>query len=109
MVLIGSFASNAAIMLGAFFASLALGLYLQVAYTFTSESYPTRARASGFALSDGIGHIGGALGALALPLVVSAFGFSIGFVAIGITGLIAGLIALTGPSVSRLALERISK
>lgn len=109
MALIGSFASNAAIMLGAFLASLSLGLYLQVAYTFTSESYPTRARASGFALSDGIGHIGGALGALALPLVVSAFGFSVGFVAIGITGLIAGIIALTGPSVSKLALERISK
>lgn len=109
MALIGAFISNLMIMIGAFLASLALGLYLQVAYTFTSESYPTRARASGFALSDGIGHIGGALGALALPLVVAAFGFSVGFVAIGITGLISGLIALTGPSVSRLALERISR
>lgn len=109
MLLIGSFASASAIMLGSFLASLALGLYLQVAYTFTSESYPTRARASGFALSDGIGHIGGALGALTLPLIVAHFGFSTGFMTIGITGLIAGLIALAGPSASRLTLEQISK
>ena len=109
MALIGFSSTGAVTILGSFLASLALGLYLQVAYTFTSESYPTRARSSGFALSDGIGHIGGAIGALALPLVVSQFGFSTGFVFIGITGLIAGIIALTGPSATRLKLEQISK
>jgi MFS family permease len=109
MVFIALSSSGAFTMIGSFLASLALGLYLQVAYTFTSESYPTRARSSGFALSDGIGHIGGAIGALALPLVVSELGFSFGFIFIGITGVIAGLIALAGPSVTRLKLEQISK
>ncbi|HLH86371.1 MAG TPA: MFS transporter, partial [Thermoplasmataceae archaeon] len=55
-----------ALFAGSFLASMALGMYLQVAYTFTAENYPTRARSSGFALTDGIGHIGGALGALLL-------------------------------------------
>lgn len=109
MAFIAFSSTDALTMIGAFLASLALGLYLQVAYTFTSESYPTRARSSGFALSDGIGHIGGAIGALALPLVVSALGFSFGFVSIGVTGLIAGLIALAGPSATRLKLEQISR
>ncbi len=97
------------ITIGSFMASLALGLYLQVAYTFTSESYPTRARSSGFALSDGLGHIGEIVGALALPLIVAGLGFFVGFAVIGITGLVAGAIALAGPSVTSLSLERISK
>ncbi len=109
MALISSLAGDATIIAGSFLASLALGSYLQVAYTFTAESYPTRARASGFALSDGIGHLGGAIGALLLPLAVASYGFGTGFIAIGITGLIAGVIALAGPTASRLALEEISK
>jgi MFS family permease len=108
MALIGSLANAATIMAGAFLASLSLGMYLQVAYTFTAESYPTKSRAYGFALSDGIGHIGGALGALCLPLLVAQFGFSYGFVIIGLTGLLSGLIALAGPSASRRPLEQIS-
>src|SRR5208283_2355876 len=108
MALIGSLANSIVIMTGSFLASLSLGLYLQVAYTFTAESYPTKSRSSGFALSDGIGHIGGALGALALPLLVASFGFGTGFVIIGTTGLISGIIALAGPSASRRTLEQIS-
>ncbi len=109
MSMIGSLASTAIIILGSFLAALSLGLYLQVAYTFTAESYPTNARASGFALSDGLGHLGGALGALALPIIVMHFSFTAGFVMFGVTGLIAGLIALAGPSASRRTLEQVSK
>ena len=109
MIMIGSLAGGAMIIAGSFLAALSLGMYLQVAYTFTAESYPTRARASGFALSDGLGHIGGALGVLVLPLVVASLGFATGFIFIGITGLIAGLIALAGPSASRLSLEQVAR
>lgn len=108
MLLIGSFASSATIYVGAFLASLALGSYLQVAYTFTAESFPTRARSTGFAFSDGIGHAGGALGALVLPIVVGSFSFFVGFAAIGVTGLLAGLVALVGPAATGQRLERVS-
>jgi hypothetical protein len=40
-------ASKAVLILGSFLASLTLGLYLQVAYTYTAENFPTRARVSG--------------------------------------------------------------
>ena len=79
-------------------------MYLQVAYTFTAESYPTRARSSGFALRDGLGHLGGAFGALFLPIIVAEYTFQLGFLIIGITG----LIVVIGPSVTNRSLENIS-
>lgn len=103
-----STATREGFLFGAFLASLSLGMFLQVAYTFTAESYPTRARASGFALTDGIGHAGGALGAIILPVIVVAYNFSTGFIFIGITGLAAGIFALAGPVSSKKSLEEIS-
>ncbi len=108
MVLIGTLADDAIVTLGSFLASFALGSYLQIAYTYTAELFPTRARSSGFSLSDGIGHTGGALGALLLPTVIGATSFFVGFLGIGVTGLIAGLIALTGPRTSGRRLEDVS-
>jgi MFS family permease len=109
MLLVGSFVDGAVISAGSFLAAVALGSYLQVAYTFTAESFPTRWRATGFALSDGIGHIGGAVGALLLPVVVRGSSFFGGFAAIAVTGLLAGLVALLGPRATGLRLEEISR
>ncbi len=108
MLLFGTLAGAITIMTGSFLASLSLGIYLQVAYTYTAESYPTRARATGFALSDGIGHLGGAVGALLLPALVQRYSFFYGFVAIGVTGFLAGIIALFGPSSTGRELEKVS-
>jgi MFS transporter, putative metabolite:H+ symporter len=107
MLLIGSLANGAIVTVGSFLASLALGSYLQVAYTFTAENFPTGLRARGFALADGGGHLGGAVGALLLPTLVTGATFFIGFAAIGITGLLAGLIALGGPKTTGLSLEKV--
>jgi hypothetical protein len=108
-MLIFGMATKDALFVGAFLGSLGLGMYLQVAYTFTAESYPTRARTSGFALTDGIGHGGGALGAVLLPVIVAAYSFSFGFTFIAVTGLVAGLVALLGPIASQKSLEGISR
>ena len=108
MIIFGM-ATKDTLFVGAFLGSLGLGMYLQVAYTFTAESYPTRARTSGFALTDGIGHGGGALGAILLPVLVATYSFSFGFTFIAITGLLAGIVALLGPSSTRKSLENISK
>lgn len=107
MVLIGTFANDVIIIIGAFLAASALGSYLQVAYTYTAESFPTRARSTGFAFADGVGHAGGAVGALLLPVVVG-WSFFGGFAAIGITGLLAGIVALAGPRATGERLERVS-
>lgn len=109
MLFIGSFENTAVLYIGAFFASMALGSYLQVAYTYTAEAYPTQVRATGFALSDGIGHIGGAVGAILLPIVITGTSFFAGFALIGCTGLIAGIIALAGPKTTGRDLESVEK
>ena len=109
MLLIGTLANGAVVTAGSFLASLALGSYLQVAYTFTAENFPTRLRSRGFALADGGGHLGGAVGALLLPTLVTATTFFLGFAAIGITGLLAGLIALGGPKTSGRSLEKVAQ
>ncbi len=107
MLLIGSLANGAVVTVGSFLASLALGSYLQVAYTFTAENFPTGLRSRGFALADGGGHLGGAVGALLLPALVTGSTFFIGFAVIGMTGLLAGLIALGGPKTTGLSLEKV--
>jgi MFS transporter, putative metabolite:H+ symporter len=107
-IVIGTLANEGVLIAGSFLAALSLGSFLQVAYTYTAECFPTRARASGFSLSDGIGHGGGALGALVLPTVVSASFFA-GFAGIGVTGLLAGLVALLGPRSSGQRLETVSR
>lgn len=108
MLFFGSLGGPFFITFGSFLASFALGMYLQVAYTYTAESYPTRARATGFAMSDGIGHLGGAAGAIFLPLLVSGLSFFTGFAIIGVTGLAAGILAVFGPSSTGKELEEIS-
>jgi len=52
--------------------------------------------------------LGGAVGALLLPTLVSGATFFIGFASIGITGLLAGLIALGGPKTSGRSLEKVT-
>jgi putative MFS transporter len=109
MLLVATLADGAVVTVGSFLASLALGSYLQVAYTFTAENFPTRLRARGFALADGGGHLGGAVGALLLPALVSGTTFFLAFTVIGITGLLAGLIALGGPRTSGRSLEEVAR
>ncbi len=108
MVLIGTLADGVVVAAGFFLASLALGLYLQIAYTYTAENFPTRARSSGFAIADGAGHLGGVVGALTLPVVVAATSLQFGFIGIGVTGLAAGLLALAGPRATGRRLEAMS-
>ena len=41
-------------------------VWVSPAYALTSESFPTRARTTGFGIVDGIGHLGGGIGVLAI-------------------------------------------
>ncbi len=55
---------------GAIFIFVGFNLWVTPTYALTAESFPTRARSTGFALVDGAGHIGGGIGILVLaPLI----------------------------------------
>ncbi len=55
---------------------IALGDLLGVgaAYTYTAEVFPTRARASGMAIGDGLGHLGGAIQPFIVLAALAALG-----------------------------------
>jgi putative MFS transporter len=48
-------------------------------YALTAESFPTRARATGVSLTDGAGHLGGAVGPIMALAVYSWGGIGSGF------------------------------
>jgi len=92
------------------------GFWLPVIYTYTSESFLTEGRSTAMGLTDGIGHIGGALSPyILLPIALSAgilgiSGYTWAFITMGLTALIAGLIvAILGPKTNKLRLEQINE
>lgn len=76
-------------MVGAIVLFFGFNLWMPMAYSWSTENYPTRARTTGFALVDGIGHLGGGFGILIIaPLIPAlgaarAFALIIGFLVVG--------------------------
>jgi MFS transporter, putative metabolite:H+ symporter len=64
LLVIGYAVSPAIIIVFGFIASATIGLLVPMLYTYTAEHFATNARATGVALSDGLGHVGGALAPL---------------------------------------------
>ena len=87
LLVIGYFVSPAIIIVFGFIASLTIGLLVPMLYTYTAEHFSTNARATGVALTDGLGHIGGALAPLIVLGANSAWGFSSAFLVMAISGL----------------------
>lgn len=52
--------------IGAILIFAGFNLWVSPTYALTAESFPTRARTTGFALVDGVGHIGGGIGVLVI-------------------------------------------
>ena len=91
-----------------FVASCTIGLVIPLLYTITGESFPTSVRATGVALTDGFGHLGGAFCGQIIFAVEASYGFSGAFVAMALTGLLAALLvgfATGGTGQSLAALE----
>ena len=105
LLIIGYFVSPAIIIVFGFIASTSIGLLVPMLYTYTAEHFPTNARATGVALTDGLGHVGGALAPLIVLGANAAWGFSSAFLVMGITGLVAGALILLGIKATGRSLE----
>ena len=64
------------------FTFFGFNLWVPMSYAWTTENFPTRARATGFALADGIGHLGGGVGILVIapliPVLLKSLGPTVG-------------------------------
>ncbi len=105
LLVIGYRVSPGIIIVFGFIASTAIGLLVPMLYTYTAEHFPTPARATGIALTDGLGHIGGALAPLIVLGAYSAWGFSSSFLVMAISGFVAGLLILLGIRATGSSLE----
>lgn len=75
--------------IGAALIFFGFNLWVPMTYSWSTENYPTRARTTGFALVDGIGHVGGGVGLMVIaPLalhmsVLNALLLISGFLVVG--------------------------
>jgi putative MFS transporter len=102
--------------IGSIITFFGFNLWVPMTYTWSTESYPTRARATGFALVDGIGHLGGGVGILfiapLIPTLMSSLGGTTGpiviFLIIAAFLIVAAIIAQFGSSTRNKRLDEVS-
>ncbi len=94
--------------LGAIILFIGFNLFVPMAWAWSAENYPTRARATGFALVDGIGHIGGGVGILLIASNISSLGSTGTWLVIGGCLVVAAIIAQFGTSTRDKRLDEVS-
>lgn len=101
----GNFAIAA---IGSIILFIGFNLFVPMCWAWSAENYPTRARASGFALVDGIGHIGGGVGIIVLAPLIPTLGAVGSFLVIGGCLVVSSVIALFGTATKNQRLDEVS-
>jgi len=83
-------------------------LWVSPTYAWSCENFPTRARATGFAIVDGIGHLGGGVGIFVIAEAVVALNSYAAFLVINAFLILAALLAQFGIRTRDQALEDVS-
>ena len=100
MAIIGFYPTDWIIVIFGFIASSSIGLLIPVTYTYTAENFPTLFRATGVAITDGIGHLGGALCGQIILYAQLLFPqqdkFSISFSVIAASGILTAMLVCLG-------------
>jgi putative MFS transporter len=102
------FVDSTAITIVLFFAVI-FQVSAAVGYLLNVEVFPTRARTQGMAISDGVGHLGGAIAPIVVVALLTAYGGSSGFYMMGMSAIIAGFIVMAyAPRIGNRRLQEIS-
>lgn len=101
----GNFAVAA---IGSIILFIGFNMFVPMTWAWSAENYPTRARATGFALVDGIGHIGGGVGIIALAPLFPTLGPVVTFLILGGFLVVASVIAQFGTATRQKRLDEVS-
>lgn len=105
-------ASPIFVYISVFMLGMAAGFLVPLMYALTAESFPTRARATGISLTDGVGHLGGAMGPVLATMVFARggeLGFTFVFLLVAAAPLVAALAIPFSISATQKVLEIVAK
>ncbi|HEU4568554.1 MAG TPA: MFS transporter [Marmoricola sp.] len=94
--------------LGAALIFAGFNLWVSPTYALSAESFPTRARTTGFALVDGVGHIGGGIGVLVIAPYLPKMSTLGALMLVSSFLVVAAIIAQFTPRTRNRHLDRIS-
>lgn len=94
--------------LGSVIVFFGFNLWVPLAYSWSTENYPARARTTGFALVDGVGHLGGGIGLILIAPLIPHIGPLGSMLLISVFLLIAAIVAQGGVRTRGMPLHEIS-
>lgn len=104
---LGLYPTNWLILVGFGLVSFQTGLASAVVYLLTAEHFPTHIRSTGVALSNGAGHIGGAIAPLLAVAVYLTWGFAAVWIVMGLIFVVYALLVSTARHTTGRTLEDI--
>ena len=101
-------ASTGVAFVGAGIVFFGFNLWVPMAYAWSAENFPTRARTTGFALVDGIGHLGGGIGVLVIAPYIEDMGALLALIVIAGFLCAAAAVAQAGVATRGRTLDEVS-
>ncbi|MDQ2905923.1 MAG: MFS transporter [Chloroflexota bacterium] len=108
MIAFGGANNFAVAAIGSVILFFGFNLWVPMTYTWSTENYPTRARATGFALVDGVGHLGGGVGLVVIAPLIPKLGIVTTFLIIAGCLIVAAVIAQFGTNTRLKRLDEVS-
>ncbi|MHB8620749.1 MAG: MFS transporter [Chloroflexota bacterium] len=93
---------------GSFILFFGFNIWVPMTYSWSVENYPARARATGFALVDGVGHLGGGIGLLLIAPLIPQLGAMRSMILIAGFLWVGAIIAQFGVSTRSKRLDTVS-
>jgi putative MFS transporter len=108
LVMVVSGWGAAGAIVGMLLISAGLNMLLSPAYIYTAEVFPTRSRSTAAAVTDGLGHLGGAVAPFIVLPLLTGFGAVAANLALAAAFVVAAIVIMFGPRTRGRTLEEVA-